>query len=59
MFFVATEFAKCKPDYERFDGKSLTSERPTGILVWMVLRRGEEEPMIGPAQVDMPQASVV
>ena len=48
--------------YERFDGKSLTSEQPTGNIVWMALRRGEEEPMIGsaqPAQVDMPLASAV
>ena len=35
--------------YERFDGKSLTSEQATGNIVWMALRRGEEEPMIGSA----------
>ena len=38
--------------YERFDGKFLTSEQPTGDIVWMALRRGEEEPRIGSAQVD-------
>jgi hypothetical protein len=43
--------------YERFDGKCLTSEQPTGNIVWMALRRGAEEPRIGSAQVDMPRAS--
>ena len=45
--------------YERFDWKSLTFEQPTGNVVWMALRRGEEEPRIGSAQVDMPPASAV
>ena len=45
--------------YERFDVKSLTPEQPTGNIVWMALRRGEEEPRIGSAQVDMPPASAV
>ena len=43
--------------YERFDWKSLTSEQPTSNIVWMALRRGEEEPRISLAQVDMPHAS--
>ena len=45
--------------YEQFDGKPLTSEQPTCNVVWMALRRGEEEPRIGSAQVDMPLASAV
>ena len=44
--------------FERFDGKSLTSEQATCDIVWMPLRRGVEEPRIGSAQVSMPLASV-
>ena len=45
--------------YERLNGNCLHSEQPTGNIVSMALLRGEEEPMIGPAQVDMPLASAV
>ena len=34
-------------------------EQPTGNIVSMALRRGEEEPMIGAAQVDTPLVSAV
>ena len=45
--------------YERLNGNWLHSEQPTGNIVSMALRRGEEEPMIGSAQVDMLLASAV
>ena len=43
--------------YERFDGNCCTLSSPIGNIVWMALRRGDEEPRIDSAEVDMPLAS--
>ena len=40
----------------RFDGEMHVTAVPTRDIVWMPLRRGVEEPIIGSAQVNMPLA---
>ena len=43
--------------HTQFDGNCCTLSSPTGNIVWMALRRGDEEPRIDSAEVDMPFAS--
>jgi hypothetical protein len=41
-------------ELQAIEWQLLQLSSPTGNIVWMALRRGEEEPRIDSAEVDMP-----